>query len=95
MATLVEPGYFGSEAGTADRTFTWRLRQLLRDMPVSANEQTNGDGTSTFFQISKTAIYDDSYTIVTVNGLDFTLHYTATTVTLTRSSTAAKGRGRP
>ena len=29
-------------------------------------------------------------TIVTVNGLDFTLHYTATAVTLTRSSTAAK-----
>lgn len=69
MATLIEPGYFGSEAGTADRTFVWRLRQLIRDMPVSANEQASGDGSSTLFQAAKTAIYDDSYTVVTVAGL--------------------------
>lgn len=65
---MIEPGAFGSEAGTADRTFTWRLRQLLRDMPSSANEQANGDGVSTLFQLQKVPIYDDSNTIVTVTG---------------------------
>jgi hypothetical protein len=34
-------------------------------------------------------------TIVTVNGVQFTLHYTASAVTLTRYSSTAIGRGRP
>jgi hypothetical protein len=68
MATLVEPGYFGSEAGTADRVYAWRLRQLLRDLPVSANEQANGDGVTTLFQMQKVPIYDDQNTIVVMSG---------------------------
>jgi hypothetical protein len=68
MATMIEPGSFGAEAGTSDRTFTQRLRQLLRDLPVSANEQANGDGASTLFQLTKIPIYDDSNTVVTVAG---------------------------
>jgi hypothetical protein len=82
MATLVEPGAFGSEAGTADRTFTWRFRQLVRDMPVSANEQMSGDGTSTLFQLQKVPIYDDQNTIVTDSG---------TTVPIVRNRDALTG----
>lgn len=69
MATMIEPGAFGSEAGTSDRVFTSRLRSLLRDLPVAANEQSNGDGTSTLFQLSKIPVFDDANTIVTVSGL--------------------------
>lgn len=66
---MIEPGAFGSEAGTSDRVFSNRLRQLLRDLPVAANEQTNGDGVTTLFQLQKVPVYDDSNTIMTVNGL--------------------------
>ena len=69
MTTLVEPGIFGSESGTGDRVFTWRLRQLLRDMPVQANEQASGDGSTTFFQMQKVPIYDDQYTVITVSNI--------------------------
>lgn len=68
MATLIEPGIFGSEAGTGDRTFTWRLRQLLRDIPRQANEQASGDGATTFFQMQRVPIYDDQNTVITVGG---------------------------
>lgn len=68
MATLTEPGFVGSESGSADRVYAWRLRQLLRDLPVSANEQANGDGTTLLFQMQKVPIYDDQNTIVTVAG---------------------------
>lgn len=56
----------GSEAGVSDRTFTRRLRQLLRDIPVQANEQANGNGTSTFVQLQKVPVYDDSHCTVFV-----------------------------
>jgi hypothetical protein len=68
MSTMIEPGYLGAEAGTSDRVFTSRLRQLLRDLPVAANEQANGDGVSTLFQLTKIPVYDDQNTIVTVGG---------------------------
>ena len=69
MATMIEPSAFGSEAGTSDRVFSNRLRQLLQDLPTAANEHTNGDGTTTLFQLQKVPIYDDSNTIITVDGV--------------------------
>jgi hypothetical protein len=69
MTTLVEPGPWGSEAGTSDRTFVQRLRELLRDYPVPANEQANGNAASVNFQLQKVPIYDDKYVAVTVGGI--------------------------
>lgn len=65
---LTETGPWGSEAGTSDHVFVQRLRQLLRDNPVPANEQATGNGNSTFFQQQKVPIYDDKYVIVAVAG---------------------------
>lgn len=73
MVTLVEPGPWGSEAGVSDLVFVQRLRELLRDYPVNANEQANGNGTSTTFQLQKVPIYDDKYVSVTVGGSPVTL----------------------
>jgi hypothetical protein len=73
MATLIEPGIFGSEAGISDHVFVQRLRQLLRDNPISANEQANGNGTSTYFQMQKVPVYDDKYLVVAVDGIQIPL----------------------
>src|SRR5205807_1629449 len=54
--------------GASDRTFARRLRQLLRDNPVAANEQMNGNGASIFFQLQKVPIYDDAYVQVQVGA---------------------------
>lgn len=66
--TVLEVGPWGSEAGVSDRTFIKRLRQLLRDNPVSAIEQTSGNATSTYFQLNQVPIYEDKYVTVTVGG---------------------------
>src|ERR1700690_1997442 len=66
---LTETGPWGSEAGVSDHVFVSRLRELLRDYPVGANEQANGNGTSTFFQMQKVPINDDDYILVTVNNV--------------------------
>jgi hypothetical protein len=68
MTSVVEVGPWGSEAGTSDQVFIQRLRQLLRDRPTSANEQTSGNGTSTSFQLNQVGVYDSKYTQVTVGG---------------------------
>lgn len=65
---LTETGPWGSEAGVSDSVFVGRLRELLRDYPVGANEQANGNGTSTFFQMQKVPVNDDDYLMVTVNN---------------------------
>ena len=65
----IETGPWGSEAGTSDHVFVQRLRELLRDYPVSANEQANGNGNSTFFQMQKVPINDDKYLTITVNNV--------------------------
>jgi hypothetical protein len=65
---LTETGPWGSEAGVSDHVFVQRLRELLRDYPVGANEQASGNGSSTNFQMQKVPINDDDYVIVTVNN---------------------------
>jgi hypothetical protein len=70
---LTETGPWGSEAGVSDHVFVQRLRQLLRDNPVPANEQANGNGTSTFFQMQKVPIHDDKYVVVAVSGVSVPL----------------------
>lgn len=69
MTTLIEPGPWGGEAGVSDQTFVQRLRELLRDYPVPANEQANGNNTSANFQLQKIPIYDDKYVSVMVGGV--------------------------
>lgn len=69
MVQMLELASVGSEAGVSDRTFSRRLRQLLRDIPKQANEQANGNGTSTFIQMTKVPIYDDSECEVFVAGV--------------------------
>lgn len=71
----------GSEAGVSDRTFTRRLRQLLRDIPVQANEQANGNGTSKFVQLQKVPIYDDSNCQVFVGTAQIPIVQTLTALT--------------
>ena len=65
---LTETGPWGSEAGTSDHVFVSRLRELLRDYPVGANEQADGNGLSTNFQMQKVPVNDDDYIMVTVNN---------------------------
>jgi len=60
----------GSEAGSSDWLFAQRLRRLLRDYPVAANEQANGTGSATFFQMQKIPVYDDKYVSVSVNNVN-------------------------
>lgn len=67
----LETAMVGSEAGVSDRTFARRLRQLLRDLPVQANEQANGNGMSTVFQLTKVPIYDDSRCEVFVGSTQY------------------------
>jgi hypothetical protein len=65
---LTETGPWGSESGTSDHVFVQRLRELLRDYPVGANEQADGNGLSTNLQMQKVPINDDDYLMVTVNN---------------------------
>jgi hypothetical protein len=65
---MTDTPFIGSEAGVSDLTFAARLRQLLRDQPVPANEQTSGNGSATMFQMNKVPVYLDQYTQVTVGG---------------------------
>lgn len=68
MTVVLDTPPTGSEAGVSDQTFVRRLRQLLRDNPVSANEQTSGNGLSTVFQLNQVGVYDSKYTLVTVDN---------------------------
>jgi hypothetical protein len=49
--------------------FAQRLRELLRDYPVAANEQASGNDSATFIQLSKVPIYEDKYVAVQVGGV--------------------------
>ena len=63
---MTEVGFIGSEGGVSDLTFANRLRELLRDQPVPANEQTSGNGQSTNFQLNRVPVYLDQYIQVVI-----------------------------
>jgi hypothetical protein len=68
---MTEVGFIGSEGGVSDLTFANRLRELLRDQPVPANEQTSGNGQSTNFQLNRVPVYLDQYiqVVITAGGI--------------------------
>jgi hypothetical protein len=66
---MTETAFVGSEAGVSDLAFAARLRGLLRDTPVSANETTSGNGSMTAFQMNMIPVYQDQYVSVLVGGV--------------------------
>lgn len=60
---------WGMEAGVDDNTFVARMRELLDDYPIPADEQFTGNGTATKFQCGKTKINDDKYVQVGIGGV--------------------------
>lgn len=61
-------GPWGSEGSMDDAGFLARMRDLLEDYPVPADEQFSPNGTATKFKCQRLRVNDDAYLEVTVNG---------------------------
>lgn len=66
-------GPWGSEGPMDDAGYLSRMRDLLEDYPVPADEQFSPNGTATKFKLQRIRVNDDDYLQVTVAGVPYTL----------------------
>ena len=62
-------GPWGAEGSMDDAGYLRRMRDLLEDYPVPADEQMSPNGTATKFKLQRLRVNDDDYLQVTVGGV--------------------------
>lgn len=66
-------GPWGAEGSLDDAGYLARMRDLLEDYPVPADEQMSPNGTATKFKLQRLRVNDDDYVQITVGGVVQTL----------------------
>ena len=66
-------GPWGSEGNLDDSDYIERMRELLEDWPVQADEQASANGAQTKLKLQRLKPNDDDYFTVVVNGFEVPL----------------------